>query len=67
MTINPSDVNDPITQILAGEEINMANFTNTAGPNLIQREKNIHLQLQNSTITLSNTGRAIQDTNVQRE
>lgn len=43
MTINPSDVNDPITQILAGEEINMANFTNTAGPNLIQREKNIHL------------------------
>ena len=41
MTINPSDVNDPITQILAGEEINMANFINTAGPNSTQRAKNI--------------------------
>ena len=36
MTINPSDVNDPITQILAGEEINMANFINTAGPTLTE-------------------------------
>jgi hypothetical protein len=33
ITINPSDLHDPITQIFAGEEINMDNFLATLGPN----------------------------------
>lgn len=41
VTINPSDTNDPIAQVFAGEDIDMANFIQTAGPNSAQRSKNI--------------------------
>lgn len=41
ITINPSDTNDHIAQVFAGEDINMTDFVNTAGPNSSQRAKNI--------------------------
>lgn len=39
--INPSDLHDPITQIFAGEEINMDRFMATLGPDKSKRAKNI--------------------------
>jgi hypothetical protein len=41
ITINPSDVGDPIAQVLAGEEINLDSFDKTSGPNSTQRTMNI--------------------------
>lgn len=41
VTINPLDYEDPIAQILAGEDIDMESFMNTAGPNASQRAKNM--------------------------
>lgn len=41
VTINPSDTNDPIAQVFAGEDINLSDFVKTAGPNSTQRAKNI--------------------------
>jgi hypothetical protein len=41
ITINPSDLHDPIAQVLAGEEINMDEFMAHLGPNKDQRAKNI--------------------------
>jgi hypothetical protein len=36
ITLNFADTNDPIVQILAGEEINMDHFIATAGPDQTQ-------------------------------
>lgn len=41
LTINPSDTNDPIAQVLAGEDINLREFIRTAGPNPTQRAQNV--------------------------
>lgn len=41
LTINPSDTNDPIAQVLTGEEIDLDAFCNTAGPDGNQRAMNI--------------------------
>jgi hypothetical protein len=41
ITINPSDLHDPIAQIFAGEEIDMDNFMSTLGPDKSKRAKNI--------------------------
>ena len=41
LTINPSDTNDPIAQIFTGEDIDMSDFVQTAGPSSGQRAKNI--------------------------
>ncbi|KAG9093512.1 hypothetical protein FS749_014256 [Ceratobasidium sp. UAMH 11750] len=41
MTINPDDLHDPIAQIFAGEEIDMDNFAQVAGPDKNQRSRNI--------------------------
>ena len=41
ITINPSDLHDPITQIFASENINMDDFFSTLGPNKGERAKNI--------------------------
>ena len=41
ITINPSNVGDPLSQVLAGEEIDMDSFINTSGPNSTQRNKNV--------------------------
>ena len=41
ITINPSDLHDPIAQIFAGEEINMDDFMATLGPDKARRAKNI--------------------------
>lgn len=41
VTINPSDTHDPIAQVFAGEDINMEDFMQTAGPNSTQRSRNI--------------------------
>ena len=41
ITINPSDLHDPIAQIFAGEEINMDRFMATLGPDKTKRAKNI--------------------------
>ena len=41
ITINPSDLHDPIAQIFAGEEINMDDFMSTLGPDKAKRAKNI--------------------------
>src|ERR1700722_16584890 len=32
ITINPSDIHDPIAQVFAGEKINLDNFIKTLGP-----------------------------------
>ncbi len=37
MTINPTDVHDPVVQIFAGKEIDMDNFDPRVGPNATQR------------------------------
>ena len=41
ITINPSDLHDPIAQVFAGEEINMDDFMAQLGPDKEQRAKNI--------------------------
>ena len=41
ITINPSDVGDPIAQVLAGEQIDLDSFERTVGPNSEQRNSNI--------------------------
>ena len=41
ITINPSDLHDPIAQVFAGEEINMDEFMAHLGPNKDKRAKNI--------------------------
>jgi hypothetical protein len=32
ITINPTDTQDPVAQVFAGEDINLDNFDNTVGP-----------------------------------
>ena len=41
ITINPSDLHDPVVQVLIGEEIDMDNFFATAGPDSNCRAQNI--------------------------
>ncbi len=41
ITINPSDTQDPIAQVIVGEDINLAEFNNTAGPRAGVHAKNI--------------------------
>ncbi|GJJ10016.1 hypothetical protein Clacol_004242 [Clathrus columnatus] len=41
LTINPSDLHDPIAQVFVGEKINMDEFMSTIGPNALERAKNI--------------------------
>ena len=41
ITINPSDLHDPIAQVLAGKEIDLDAFIATEGPDKEQRAKNI--------------------------
>jgi hypothetical protein len=41
ITINPSDIHDPVAQFMAGSDINLDNFANTAGPNAKTRAQNI--------------------------
>lgn len=41
ITINPSDVGDPIAQVFAGEQIDLDDFEKTTGPNSSQRNLNI--------------------------
>ncbi|CAK5266163.1 unnamed protein product [Mycena citricolor] len=41
ITINPSDIHDPIAQVFAGEHIDLDNFISTAGPDINQRGQNI--------------------------
>ncbi|CAK5270204.1 unnamed protein product [Mycena citricolor] len=41
ITINPSDIHDPIAQVFAGERVNLDEFVSTAGPDSDQRGRNI--------------------------
>lgn len=41
ITINPSDLHDPIAQVFAGENINLDRFIATAGPDQDKRAQNI--------------------------
>ncbi|KAF8125262.1 hypothetical protein EV363DRAFT_1176267, partial [Boletus edulis] len=41
ITINPSDINNPIAQVFAGEEIDMDSFKATVGPDANRRAANI--------------------------
>ncbi|OCH87122.1 hypothetical protein OBBRIDRAFT_837649 [Obba rivulosa] len=41
ITINPSDLHDPIAQIFAGEQIDLDAFSKTVGPDKEQRARNI--------------------------
>ncbi|CAK5281207.1 unnamed protein product [Mycena citricolor] len=41
ITINPSDIHDPIAQVFAGERIDLDNFLSTAGPDSDERGRNI--------------------------
>ena len=41
ITINPSDINDPIAQVFAGEDIDLDDFICTQGPDKEQRTQNI--------------------------
>ena len=41
VTINPMDYEDPIAQILAGENIDMDTFLSTLGPNASERSRNM--------------------------
>jgi hypothetical protein len=41
VTINPADKQDPIAQVLAGADIDLDNFCNTAGPDAIDRSVNM--------------------------
>lgn len=42
ITINPDDLHDPIAQVFAGEDIDMDNFVQTAGPDKTRRSQNIN-------------------------
>lgn len=41
ITINPDDLHDPLAQLFVGEDIDLDNFSKTAGPNKQERAKNI--------------------------
>ena len=41
LTINPSDIHDPIAQVMTGADIDLDDFTSQAGPNGKQRANNI--------------------------
>ena len=41
VTINPADTQDPIAQVLAGADIDLDDFCNTAGPDSIERARNM--------------------------
>ena len=41
VTINPADTQDPIAQVMAGADIDLDNFCNTAGPDNTERATNI--------------------------
>jgi hypothetical protein len=41
ITINPSDIHDPIAQVFAGENIDLDSFMSTMGPDKDQRARNI--------------------------
>ena len=41
ITINPTDLHDPIAQVFAGEKIDLDNFMNHLGPDIDQRARNI--------------------------
>jgi len=41
LTINPDDLHDPIAQVFAGEEINLDDFVNLAGPDKTTQAQNI--------------------------
>ncbi|KAF8804157.1 hypothetical protein BYT27DRAFT_7302151 [Phlegmacium glaucopus] len=41
VTINPSDMQDPIAQVFAGVEIDLNRFCNTAGPDSVDRALNM--------------------------
>ena len=41
ITINPSDINDPIAQVFTGENIDLDSFIATDGPSKKQRAKNV--------------------------
>jgi hypothetical protein len=41
VTINPADTQDPIAQVLAGADIDLNNFCNTAGPDSTDRAMNM--------------------------
>ena len=41
LIINPSDMNNPVAQIFTGEDIDMLDFVQMAGPSSGQRAKNI--------------------------
>jgi hypothetical protein len=43
VTINPTDIHDPIAQIFCGENIDLDNFLATVGPDAEQRARNIAL------------------------
>ena len=43
ITINPSDIHDPIAQIFCGQNLDLDNFLSTLGPNAEQRARNIAL------------------------
>ena len=41
ITINPSDINDPIAQVFAGENIDLDSFVRSMGPDKKRRQQNI--------------------------
>lgn len=41
ITINPSDTQDPIAQVMAGVDIDLDKFCNTVGPNATERATNV--------------------------
>ena len=41
ITINPSDLHDPILQVFAGEDIDLNNFVASSGPNVAARAMNV--------------------------
>ena len=41
ITINPTDLHDPIAQVFAGEDINLDDFISSLGPDIKQRAYNI--------------------------
>ncbi|KAJ3538129.1 hypothetical protein NM688_g6564 [Phlebia brevispora] len=41
LTINPSDVHDPLVQVFAGENIDLDGFLKTAGPDVHARARNV--------------------------
>jgi hypothetical protein len=41
MTINPSNLHDPIAQVFAGEKIDLDNFIVTMGPDKKRHQQNI--------------------------